>query len=84
MGPKMGNMPPPHRKPLGYSSLPRDVVNAPVHWIDKVYNLVWLKEHKRGGHFAFLEHPDVLWADLEEYVEYIWGHEQEVKPVPRL
>lgn len=47
MGPKMGGMPPPTKKPLGYSVLPKDLATCPTHWVEKVYNLVWVKEHDR-------------------------------------
>jgi microsomal epoxide hydrolase len=45
MGPKMGKPTPKPKQPLGYSKLPYDLGSAPIHWVEKEYNVVWSKEH---------------------------------------
>lgn len=34
---------------------------------------------ERGGHFAALEQPAKLWADIEEFLGVAWGMEEKVK-----
>lgn len=45
-GPKAGGPQPKPKKPLGYSFLPHDLGSAPIHWVEKEYNVVWSKTHK--------------------------------------
>ncbi|WVQ94796.1 hypothetical protein IAU59_001879 [Kwoniella sp. CBS 9459] len=59
--------------PMGFSYFPKEITPVPIHWIEKVNNLVWSKEHKAGGHFAALEKPEELWQDIEEFVAAIWN-----------
>jgi len=40
--------------------------------LEKHCNLVTYKQHERGGHFAALEKPDELWADVEEFAGKVW------------
>ncbi|WRT68842.1 uncharacterized protein IL334_005823 [Kwoniella shivajii] len=59
-------------KPTGYSYFPKEITPVPVHWVEKVANLVWSREHESGGHFAALEKPEILWADVEDFVKQVW------------
>ncbi|KAE8382861.1 Alpha/Beta hydrolase protein [Aspergillus bertholletiae] len=61
------------QKPLGFSSFPVELFPVPKSWIETTGNLVFWREHQRGGHFAALEKPQELKADLTEFVEQIWG-----------
>jgi microsomal epoxide hydrolase len=60
-------------KPLGYSLFPKEIAPTPVHWVEKISNLVWSREHSGGGHFAALEKPNELWGDVEDFVQEHWG-----------
>ncbi|KAI1860425.1 hypothetical protein JX265_009824 [Neoarthrinium moseri] len=59
-------------KPCGFSHFPHEVVPVPRSWAEKSVNLVTFSEHQLGGHFAALERPNELLADVEEYVEKVW------------
>ncbi|KDQ16877.1 hypothetical protein BOTBODRAFT_43065 [Botryobasidium botryosum FD-172 SS1] len=59
-------------KPLGYSWFPREMVPIPKSWAAASGNLVFFKQHSKGGHFAALENPDVLLGDVEEFVAQVW------------
>ncbi|OXH21695.1 microsomal epoxide hydrolase [Cryptococcus neoformans] len=58
--------------PLGYSQFPKEIVEIPAEWVKAHSNMVWSKKHKSGGHFAALEKPELLWADIEEFVNSHW------------
>jgi microsomal epoxide hydrolase len=59
-------------KPLGFSFFPFELVPGVKSIMEKKNNLVFYKQHERGGHFAALEQPKVLWEDVEEYVGKAW------------
>lgn len=59
-------------KPLGFSWFPKEIAPVPKGWIETTGNLVWYKQHNRGGHFAALERPNVLLDDFEEFVAKVW------------
>ncbi|KAJ4154418.1 hypothetical protein NW765_015175 [Fusarium oxysporum] len=58
-------------KPLGYSWFPFELAPIPVSWVKTTGNLVFWRDHKRGGHFAALERPEELLKDFEEFIEQI-------------
>ncbi|KAF5707164.1 epoxide hydrolase [Fusarium mundagurra] len=53
-------------KPLGMSWFPKEIA-----WTATTGGLVLFKKHDKGGHFAAMEHPDVLLADLEEFIQIV-------------
>ncbi len=53
--------------PFGFSSFPKEVAIPPLDWMRAVANVQFYKEHEAGGHFASVECPDVLVADLREW-----------------
>jgi len=59
-------------KPLGFSYFPLELAPTPKAWIESKGNLVWYRQHEKGGHFAAMERPDALLADVEEFVQQIW------------
>ncbi|KAJ4364751.1 hypothetical protein N0V95_000698 [Ascochyta clinopodiicola] len=59
-------------KPIGYSYFPYELSPIPQAWAAKTGDLVFFKSHDKGGHFAALERPEALWADVEEYVKIAW------------
>jgi microsomal epoxide hydrolase len=45
---------------------------VPKAWVEKEGNLVFYRDHEKGGHFAALEQPELLMGDIEEFVEQVW------------
>ncbi len=63
------------RVPMGYSWFRREISNPPRVWIEKTGKVGWYRKHKKGGHFAALEQPEVLWRDVEDFVGEFWAGE---------
>ncbi|OOF96730.1 hypothetical protein ASPCADRAFT_206905 [Aspergillus carbonarius ITEM 5010] len=59
-------------KPFGYSYFPMEIVPVPRSWVATTGDLVFFRDHEEGGHFAALEHPRELKADLVAFVEQVW------------
>ena len=59
-------------KPSGYSLFAHELVPAPESWAAMTCNLVSFKEHEHGGHFAAMERPQELLADVEDYIKKAW------------
>lgn len=59
-------------KPTGYSYFPMELAPVPKAWAERTAKLVFFKCHDRGGHFAALEKPEALWADVEEWAKIAW------------
>ncbi|KDQ08979.1 hypothetical protein BOTBODRAFT_37508 [Botryobasidium botryosum FD-172 SS1] len=59
-------------KPFGFSWFPKEVIPVPKSWAAAAGNLVFFRQHEKGGHFAALEVPEVLLKDIEEFVEQVW------------
>lgn len=60
------------RKPFGFSWFPQELMPVPKAWAATTGNLVWHKQHSSGGHFAAMEKPDLLLADVEDFVSKVW------------
>ncbi|KAF2491201.1 epoxide hydrolase [Lophium mytilinum] len=60
-------------KPVGFSWFPKEVAPVPRGWVERTGRVVWWREHGRGGHFAALERPEVVWVDVERFVGSVWG-----------
>lgn len=59
-------------KPTGFSFFPYELAPGVRYILEKHCNLVSYIQHERGGHFAALERPRELWADVEEFVGKAW------------
>lgn len=59
-------------KPLGFSFFPKELAPIPRSWVATTGDLVWYKEHHSGGHFAAMERPETLLADIEAFVAQVW------------
>ncbi|KAI1617161.1 Alpha/Beta hydrolase protein [Exophiala viscosa] len=59
-------------KPVGYSWFPQELAPIPKAWVERMGNLVWHRQHDSGGHFAALEKPEVLMADVEDFAKQVW------------
>jgi microsomal epoxide hydrolase len=51
----------------------KHLVEKPRAWVATTCNLVWYKQHTRGGHFAAMEMPKELLADIEDFIKQIWS-----------
>ncbi|GAQ04542.1 putative epoxide hydrolase [Aspergillus lentulus] len=60
------------QKPFGFSYFPMELYAAPKSWVATTGNLIFFKDHQQGGHFAALERPQDLKADLAGFIEQIW------------
>ena len=60
------------KKPFGFSWFPKELAPIPKAWVETTGDLGFHREHSSGGHFAALEKPDELWADIEAFVKQVW------------
>ncbi|KAI0455394.1 Alpha/Beta hydrolase protein [Xylaria acuta] len=56
-------------KPSGYSVFQHDIMPMPASWVATSCNLVSVATREKGGHFAALEKPRDLLADIEAYMK---------------
>jgi microsomal epoxide hydrolase len=59
-------------KPVGFSFFPQELAPGFESVLEKHCNLVSYEQHESGGHFAALEKPEELWADMKEFVGKAW------------
>ena len=52
--------------PLCYARFPKEIINPPREWIERVFNVARWTEMPVGGHFAALEQPRALASDIHE------------------
>lgn len=60
-------------KPLGFSWFRREISPVPKAWVELTGNVVFHRQHEKGGHFAALEQPQVLWDDVEQFLADVRG-----------
>lgn len=60
---------------LGVSAFPKDVGYVPRWWAEATIaeDIVFWREHAKGGHFPSIECPEVLLKDFQDFVEEIKG-----------
>jgi pimeloyl-ACP methyl ester carboxylesterase len=57
--------------PTGISLFPADISQPPRTWAERTHNVVHYVRASRGGHFAPIEVPDLLAADIRSFVRSI-------------
>ncbi|PYO00976.1 MAG: multidrug MFS transporter [Candidatus Rokuibacteriota bacterium] len=57
----------PIRVPTAYASFPREILHPPRAWAERVYNIQRWTMMDAGGHFAALEEPENLAADVRAF-----------------
>ncbi len=57
----------PVQTPCGFSIFPGEIISAPRSWVERGCNLVQWSEHESGGHFAAMEEPEALVADVRDF-----------------
>lgn len=50
--------------PLSYARFPKEIMNPPREWVERVFNVARWTEMPVGGHFAALEQPRALAGDI--------------------
>jgi microsomal epoxide hydrolase len=53
--------------PAAFSLFPADIGRPPREWAERFFNVQRWTEMPRGGHFAAMEEPELLAADLREW-----------------
>jgi len=53
--------------PLGFAAFPGEVAVPPREWVARVYDIQRWTEMPRGGHFAAMEQPQALAADIRAF-----------------
>ena len=53
--------------PTAYAEFPREILHPPRAWAERVYNIRRWTRMSAGGHFAALEEPDALAADIRAF-----------------
>ena len=53
--------------PAAYASFPREIRHPPRSFAEQVFNIQWWTEMPHGGHFAALEAPELLAADVTTF-----------------
>jgi pimeloyl-ACP methyl ester carboxylesterase len=57
----------PVKAPTAYASFPREILHPPRAWAERVYDIRRWTVMPAGGHFAALEEPEALAADVREF-----------------
>lgn len=55
------------RVPCGIAHFPKEIVMPPEEWVRRGYHVQRWTEMPRGGHFAAMEQPELLAADIREF-----------------
>ena len=53
--------------PAAFALFPKDISQPPREWAERFFNVQRWREMPRGGHFAALEEPDLLAADIRAW-----------------
>lgn len=51
---------------------PAEIYRSSKRFAESIFNIVHWNEFDRGGHFAAMEVPDVLMADVRSFVDQVW------------
>jgi hypothetical protein len=62
--------------PMGFSAFPKELGIVPRSWAETLGNVVFWKNHEKGGHFAMYERPEEMVDDLTEFYRSVWEKEQ--------
>ena len=61
----MGQAPPPVTIPVGFTTFPDEIFQAPRTWVEKSYpTMNYFNKAERGGHFAAWEEPEIFSSEL--------------------
>ena len=54
--------------PCAVARFPKEEPMPPRDWVERAYDVVRWTEMPRGGHFAAMEEPELLAADVREFL----------------
>lgn len=57
--------------PFGHASFPAEIFRAPREWAERMYDVRHWTEMPRGGHFAAMEQPELLAADIRAFFRLV-------------
>ncbi|KAG8742541.1 hypothetical protein FRC10_001308 [Ceratobasidium sp. 414] len=57
--------------PFAFSAFPKEVTPIPLDWAGLRQNLVYVKKHNKGGHFAAWEVPELLMNDIRQFTQLV-------------
>jgi microsomal epoxide hydrolase len=67
MAERMGAIEAPVQVPTAVSIFPKDILRSARRWTEPLYpQICFWRRHNRGGHFAAMEEPELLVADIRE------------------
>ncbi|WP_250528133.1 epoxide hydrolase family protein [Caballeronia sp. GAWG2-1] len=53
--------------PVGYARFPKELSRPPREWLERVFDVTQWTEMPRGGHFAAMEEPELLAAEMRTF-----------------
>jgi microsomal epoxide hydrolase len=53
--------------PTGCAIFPREIMKPPRAWVDRLYDVQHWTRFQKGGHFAAMEEPAALVADVRTF-----------------
>jgi pimeloyl-ACP methyl ester carboxylesterase len=59
--------------PTACAIFPREMFRPPRAWVERLYNVTRWTEMRSGGHFAAMEEPEALVADVREFFRPLRG-----------
>ncbi|WP_345816349.1 epoxide hydrolase family protein [Paraburkholderia sp. PREW-6R] len=55
------------RTPVGFAHFPKELSQPPRSWLERTFNVVQWTDMPAGGHFAAMEKPELLAADIRRF-----------------
>ena len=55
--------------PAAFALFPKDISQPPREWAERYFNVQRWTEMPRGGHFAAMEEPELLAADIRTWFQ---------------
>jgi len=52
--------------PVGFAHFPNEINHPPRTWLERTFNVVQWTDMPSGGHFAAMEKPDLLAAEIRK------------------
>ncbi|CAE6722622.1 epoxide hydrolase family protein [Paraburkholderia haematera] len=53
--------------PVGFAQFPKEIHHPPRTWLERTFNVVQWTDMPSGGHFAAMEKPDMLAAEIRKF-----------------
>ncbi|MBB5402862.1 epoxide hydrolase family protein [Paraburkholderia youngii] len=53
--------------PVGFALFPKEINHPPRSWLERTFNVVQWSEMPAGGHFAAMEKPELLAAEIRKF-----------------